>query len=80
MWRARTDVWYLERMVWLIAGVVVTGSITLGLLVSPYWFILPLLAGANMIIFSLSGFCPMAILLHKFGVRSLAEQDGHGTS
>ena len=74
MWKARTDKWYLERFIWLIAGTVVTGGITLGLTVTPYWFILPLLAGCNMIIFSLTGFCPMAILLHKLGIRPLNEQ------
>ncbi len=71
MWKARTDHWYLERIVWFIAGSVVTSGITLGLLVHPYWFILPLLAGANMILFALTGFCPMAILLHSLGVKPL---------
>ena len=75
MWKARTDHWYLERIVWLIAGTVVTGGITLGLLVHPYWFILPLLAGGNMILFAFTGFCPMAILLHSLGVKALDETD-----
>jgi len=75
MWKAKTDRWYLERMVWLIAGTVVTGGITLGLLIHPYWFILPLLAGGNMIIFAFTGFCPMAILLHSLGVKALNEDN-----
>ena len=75
MWKASTDNWYLERIIWLIAGIVVTGGITLGLLVHPYWFILPLLAGCNMIIFSLTGFCPMGILLHSLGVKAQNEND-----
>ncbi len=73
MWKAVTDHWYLERFIWLIAGTVVTCGVTLGLLVNPYWFILPVLAGCNMIIFALTGFCPMAVLLHKLGVKALNE-------
>ncbi len=63
MYRAPTDYWYLERIIWLIAGVVVLGGISLGLLVNRYWFILPMLAGFNMIVFSFTGFCPMAVFL-----------------
>jgi len=66
MYRAPTDHWYLERIIWLIAGIVVLGGITLGLTVSKYWFILPMLAGFNMIVFALTGFCPMAVILNKF--------------
>ncbi len=66
MYRAPTDHWYLERIIWLIAGTVVLGGICLGLLVNKYWFILPMLAGFNMIIFAFTGFCPMAVILNKF--------------
>ncbi len=74
MYLGRTDWWYLERIIWMIAGVVVLGGTLLGLFVSKYWFILPILAGFNMIVFSLTGFCPMAALLHKFGVKPLYER------
>ncbi len=77
MYRAPTDHWYLERIIWLIAGIVVLGGITLGLLVSKYWLILPMLAGFNMIIFALTGFCPMAVILNKFfGIEPLYKKDG----
>jgi len=65
MYKAPTDHWYLERIIWLIAGVVVLGGISLGLFVNKYWFILPMLAGFNMIVFALTGFCPMAVFLNK---------------
>ncbi len=74
MYLARTDRWYLERVIWMIAGTAVLGGTILGLFISKYWFILPILAGFNMIVFSLSGFCPMAVLLHKFGVKPLYER------
>ena len=74
MYLAPTDHWYLERIIWLIAGIVVLGGICLGLFVHKYWFALPMLAGFNMIIFSFTGFCPMAVILTKFfKVRPLCE-------
>ncbi|RUM87169.1 MAG: DUF2892 domain-containing protein [Thermodesulfatator sp.] len=75
MYLGRTDHWYLERTLWMIAGMVVLSGTLLGIFVNRYWFILPALAGFNMIIFSITGFCPMALLLHKLGLRPLYE--GH---
>ncbi|MGB9712021.1 YgaP family membrane protein [Dissulfurimicrobium hydrothermale] len=76
MYLAHTDRWYLERILWLIAGsVVLTGTI-LGIVVHPYWFALPILVGINLLIFAFSGFCPMAVLLHKMGVKSITETRG----
>jgi hypothetical protein len=34
---------------------------------------LPCLVGINLLIFAITGFCPMAIFLHKIGVRSITE-------
>ena len=73
MYMAPTHKWYLERMVFLIAGIVVLGGTLLGLFVHKYWFAFPILAGINMLIFSFTGFCPMAILLHKLGARPLCQ-------
>jgi hypothetical protein len=74
MYLASTEKWYLERVIWLIAGTVVLSSLLLGIFVNSYWFILTSLAGFNMIIFSLTGFCPMAIILHKLGVPEKDKQ------
>ncbi|MEO1784650.1 DUF2892 domain-containing protein [Thermodesulfobium sp. 4217-1] len=66
---APTDNWYLERIIFLIAGLFILISLALGLLWSPYWFILTFLVGINLIIFALTGFCIMANILYKFGVK-----------
>ena len=71
MYLARTDHWYLERLIWLIAGIVVLGGTILGLTVHKYWFVFPILAGTNMIIFAFTGFCPMAVILNKLGKKPL---------
>ncbi len=74
MYMANTDHWYLERIVWLIAGTVVLSGTLLGFFVHKYWLALPLLAGTNLLIFSLTGFCPMAVILHRFGIKSITEE------
>ncbi|WCL49762.1 YgaP family membrane protein [Leptospira sp. GIMC2001] len=73
MFLLKTDSWYLERVVWLIAGIFILTSITLGLLVHQYWFILTGLVGINLIILSITGFCPMTMILHRFGLKSKIE-------
>ncbi len=73
MYLAKTDSWYLERIIWLIAGVVVLSGVFLGFFVHIYWLVLPLLVGVNLLIFAFTGFCPMAIFLHKMGVKSIIE-------
>lgn len=76
MYLAHTGTWYLERIIWLIAGSVVLAGTVLGITVHPYWFALPILVGINLIVFAVSGFCPMAILLHKMGIKSIGETSG----
>jgi Flp pilus assembly protein TadB len=66
---APTDNWYLERIIFLIAGLFILISLVLGLLWNPYWFILTFLVGINLIIFALTGFCIMANILYKLGVK-----------
>ncbi len=70
MFIAKTDRWYLERVIPLIAGIFTLGSLGLGILVSPYWFILTGIVGLNQIILSMTGFCPMTVFLDKLGCKS----------
>ncbi|MBI4848576.1 MAG: DUF2892 domain-containing protein [Nitrospirae bacterium] len=70
MYIARTDKWYLERLIWLMAGIFsITGTI-LAAVVSKWWLILTGLVGVNLLIFAFTGFCIMANILYKFGARS----------
>jgi hypothetical protein len=70
MFLAKTDSWYLERIIWLMAGIFTLASVALGYYVSPYWFILTILVGFNQVILSLTGFCPMTVILNKAGCKS----------
>ncbi|MCX8027284.1 MAG: DUF2892 domain-containing protein [Thermodesulfovibrionales bacterium] len=70
MYIAKTDSWYLERVIWLIAGIMTSASALLSWLHSPYWLILTGLVGINLLIFAFTGFCVMANILHRLGVKS----------
>ena len=59
----------LDRAVLVFAGFVVLVSVTLGYIVSPYWFLLTAFAGINMIQSAFTGFCPAAIVFRRLGVK-----------
>lgn len=59
----------IDKSVMAFAGLVTLGSVTLAYLVSAWWLLLTLFVGANLLQASLTGFCPLAILLRKLGVE-----------
>ncbi|RME67120.1 MAG: DUF2892 domain-containing protein [Nitrospirae bacterium] len=69
MYIARKDSWYLERVIWLVAGVFTLTGTVLAAVHSKYWLILTGLVGVNLIIFATTGFCLMANILYKLGFR-----------
>jgi preprotein translocase subunit SecG len=70
MFLADTKTWYLERIIWMIAGAFILISLGLSRIHSEYWLILTALVGINLTILSLTGFCPMTVILNKLGVKS----------
>lgn len=70
MYWARTDSWYLERIIWLVAGTFTLLGTLLAWLVSPWWLLLTGLVGVNLLIFAFTGFCIMANILTALGARS----------
>jgi hypothetical protein len=50
------------------AGFVVLLSVSLSLLLSPWWLALTAFAGFNLIQSAFTGFCPAAIVFRKLGV------------
>lgn len=75
MYIAKTDSWYLERIIWLIAGIFTLLSVILATIHSPYWLILTALVGINLIIFALTGFCLMANLLYVLGAKPRLQKE-----
>lgn len=67
----------IERAIRFFAGLMILLSLALGaeaspLFVSKYWLWLTTFVGANLFQFSLTNFCPLAILLKKLGVPEQA--------
>ena len=58
----------IDRAVLIFAGFIVLLSVTLSLLVSPWWLALTAFAGFNMIQSAFTGFCPAAIVFRKLGL------------
>lgn len=60
----------LDRAVFIFAGLVILASVALAHYVSPWWILLAVFAGANMIQAAFTGFCPAAMLFRRLGVKS----------
>jgi len=67
----------IDRWVFRIAGLMILASVVLAVWVSPYWLWLTVFVGANMFQASFTGFCPMAKMLARLGVKpGMAFRDG----
>ena len=69
MYLLKTDNWYLERVLFLMAGCMTLLSGILILVHSIYWIILTFLVALNLLVLALTGFCPSAVLFHKAGLK-----------
>ena len=60
----------IDRVVMRFAGAMVLISLALGHFHNPNWYWLTAFVGANLFQASMTGFCPLALFLKKFGVKS----------
>ena len=60
----------LDRSVTLFAGAMVLLSVILTQFVSPYFMWFTVFIGVNLIQSALTGFCPAATILSKFGIQA----------
>ena len=60
----------IDRVVLAFAGCVVLLSLPLGLYVNPWFFALTAFVGLNLFQSAFTGFCPLAIVLKKMGVKA----------
>lgn len=65
----RTDYWYIERTVWLIAGIVLLASTLLALLMHPLWIFGVIITGLVSINVAFTGFCPVGNVLKLLGFK-----------
>jgi hypothetical protein len=59
-----------ERVIFMVAGLLVLTGLTLGYFVHHGWLLLSAFVGLNMLQASLTGFCPLAKILRKAGVEA----------
>jgi hypothetical protein len=59
----------IDRVVFAFAGFMVLLGLTLGYFVSPSWLLLAAFVGLNLLQSAFTGFCPLAMILKKAGVR-----------
>jgi hypothetical protein len=62
-----THRWYIERTVWLIAGVVLLTGTSLAAMVRPEWVFLIIATGAASVTVALTGFCIIGNILARLG-------------
>ena len=62
-----THRWYIERTVWLIAGLVLIAGTVLAATVQPLWALLIIATGIASITVALTGFCVVGNVLRLFG-------------
>jgi hypothetical protein len=59
----------IDRVVFAFAGLVILASLALSQVHSVYWLLMAAFVGANMLQAAFTGFCPLAMILKKMGVK-----------
>lgn len=60
----------IDRVVLAFAGTVILLSLALAHFVSPLWLWLTAFVGLNLFQSAFTGFCPLALVLKRFGVKA----------
>ena len=60
----------IDRFVMAFAGSMVIASLALGWFVTPWFFLAAAFVGLNLLQAAFTGFCPLAMILKKAGLKS----------
>ncbi|MGW5922257.1 YgaP family membrane protein [Nocardia fluminea] len=60
--------WTIDRLVPALAGTLVLLSALLSATLTPWWLILNALVGANLLLYSVTGWCPATLALRRLGL------------
>lgn len=63
-YRAETKIWTVDRIVFLVAGILIATLTLLGIFVHPGFHWVTLFVGGMLMFFAITGYCPMAMLVH----------------
>ena len=58
----------IDRIILAFAGSMILISLLLGYFVAPAWLLLAAFVGLNLLQSAFTGFCPLAMLLRRFGL------------
>jgi hypothetical protein len=70
-----TNRWYIERTVWLVAGVFLLTSTALAALHDPRWIVFTAITGLFSISVALNGFCVVGNVLKRLGFDGALDRD-----
>ncbi len=59
----------VDRAVMAVAGIINLASALLAWLVSPYWLLLTVFVGLNLLQAAITGFCPSAFIFKRLGMK-----------
>lgn len=59
----------IDRVVMAFAGAMILVSVGLSLLLGPWWLLLAGFVGANLLQAAFTGFCPLAMMLKRLGIK-----------
>lgn len=71
---ARTRLWPIERVLFLLAGTTTGISALLSALISPWFLVLTGFVAANQIAFVVFGNCPSSLVLRHLGFRGACDR------
>lgn len=71
---ARNVGWPLQRILFLLAGTFTFVGVTLGVVASPWFLLLPALVGVNQLLMVAAGWCPASLMLARLGVADLRDR------
>ena len=61
--------WHIPRTIYFIGGLFIFGSILLAMFVNEKWLYFALFVSFLFMSFAMTGYCPMALILDKLGIR-----------
>lgn len=59
----------IDRIVMAFAGSVILTSLALSHFFSPWWLLLTAFVGVNLLQAAFTGFCPLAMILKRYGAK-----------
>lgn len=71
-----TNRWYVERAVWLVAGIVLIAATALAAFVQPLWALGIIATGIASVTVALTGFCIVGSVLRLFGLQPMLGRPG----